>query len=487
VALSPLEWLERLGGQLQDRWPRLHRWQRYYVGDHDLPSGPSQHAEAFMRFQRFARTNLCGVAVDSMVDRLHAEGIRTTSPELDSRVWGWWQAANLDARQAAVYRTALSQSAAYVIWAPDGSGGARVTVESPRNVITERDPADRSLTLAGLRAWYDPFEKRWLATVYVPGGRYYFRTRQASDGKLKPSGMFKAASWEPRTVAGGVTSDRSPQLVPVQAFENADELSSPVAEFDPAMDVQDRLNLTVLNRLTAERYAAFRQRWASNLTLEDDPLTGLPMSPFKPGMTQVWVAEPPEAGEPETRFGDFAQTDTTQMLRGAEADMRAFAAMTRTPVYYLPGDMVNVSADAIAALDAGHNAKCRQRQAVWGEDWESVLRGIAQVVDERADLTAAEIIWRRPENYSPAQVGDYGSKLKAIGYPVTVIAERMGDSPQQIDRLRAELANAAALTALSAVPPLGPGQSASPFQNGAQNGAQGAQGGTAATQPPSVP
>jgi hypothetical protein len=137
-------------------------------------------------------------------------------------------------------------------------------------------------------------------------------------------------------------------------------------------------------------------------------------------------------------------------------------------MYYLPGEMHNVSADAIAALDAGHNAKCRQRQAVWGEDWESVLRGIAQVVGEKADLTAAEIIWRRPENYSPAQVGDYGSKLKAIGYPVTVIAERMGDSPQQIERLRAELANDAALQALSAVPPLGPGQSASPFQNAAQ-------------------
>jgi hypothetical protein len=58
-----------------------------------------------------------------MVDRLHAEGIRTTSSDLDARVWGWWQAANLDARQAAVYRTALSQSAAYVIWAPDGNGG----------------------------------------------------------------------------------------------------------------------------------------------------------------------------------------------------------------------------------------------------------------------------------------------------------------------------------------------------------------------------
>jgi hypothetical protein len=36
------------------------------------------------------------------------------------------------------------------------------------------------------------------------------------------------------------------------------------------------------------------------------------------------------------------------MLRGVEAE-RAFAAVTMTPVYYVPGDLVNMGAGSITA------------------------------------------------------------------------------------------------------------------------------------------
>ena len=50
-------------------------------------------------------------------------------------------------------------------------------------------------------------------------------------------------------------------------FENGDEGEEPRPAFEAGIDVQDRLNLTLLNRLTAERYAAFRQRWMTNYNL----------------------------------------------------------------------------------------------------------------------------------------------------------------------------------------------------------------------------
>lgn len=43
-----------------------------------------------------------------------------------------------------------------------------------------------------------------------------------------------------------------------------------------------------------------------------------------------------------------------------------------------------------------------------------------------------------------------GSKNRAMGYPLTLVAEDMGDSPQRINRLRAEAA-AKALTAPAVV------------------------------------
>lgn len=137
---------------------------------------------------------------------------------------------------------------------------------------------------------------------------------------------------------------------------------------------------------------------------------------------------------------DFQATDTSGMLRGTEADMRAFAAVTLTPVYYLPGDLVNIGADSVAALDAGHVAKVRQHHVTFGEGVEEVLQLMADVAEIDTDLSQSEAVWMRPENFNPAVVADYMVKLKSSGVPLTMVAEEVGWSPQRIAQLRTEMA-----------------------------------------------
>ncbi|MGH3881946.1 MAG: phage portal protein [Pseudonocardiaceae bacterium] len=453
--LTPLEWLARLGKALIDRQPRIEYWRRYYEGDQDLPAGPEQHREAFRRFQQLTRTNLCLLCAESMVHRLQVTGYRDNAGQRpDHEVWRLWQALKLDARQFAAYRKALSRSAAYVTVGvdPRDQQRPRVTIEGPENVIVETDPADASRRLAGLRLWHDSIAKRWMATLYLPGQRWHWQTVNEAKSADQQSLRLKwdPSAWETRADPG-----RSFAQVPVVPFLNGDEGECPVAEFNVGIDVQDRLNLTVLNRLSAERYAAFRQRYMTNYEVDEDPITGLPLAPFRPGTDQVWTVPPPEPGQPETRLGDFAQTDTSQMLRGVEADMRAFAAVTLTPVYYLPGDLVNIGADSVAALDAGHVAKVRQRMANFGEAWEEVLALMAQVAGITLDLSQGEVVWARPENTNPAQVADYASKLVAAQIPLPMVAEEIGWSPQRVDQLRAEIATNAFLTAAVEPPPAG--------------------------------
>jgi hypothetical protein len=128
------------------------------------------------------------------------------------------------------------------------------------------------------------------------------------------------------------------------------------------------------------------------------------------------------------------------MLRGVEADMRAFAAVTLTPVYYLPGDLVNIGADSIIALDAGHVAKIRQHHVAFGEGVEEVLQLMVDVAELDRDLTSSETVWERPEDFNPAAVADYMSKLVAAQIPLPMVAEEVGWSPQRVSALRAELA-----------------------------------------------
>lgn len=436
--LTPLEWLARLGPKLVDRQTEVGFWRRYYDGDHDLPAGPNQNRAAFERFQRLSRTNLCLLCAESMVHRMQVTGYRTGSDTASaSAAWQLWQSAKLDARQSSVYRKAFSRSAAYVIVGVDPGNTARprVTIEGPETVIVETDPADAMRRLAALRLWFDSIAARWMATLYLPGARFHWQYREQQKTGLGVSLRFTPDRWEMRTDPA-----RSLATVPVVPFLNADEGEPARAEFAGGIDVQNRLNLTVLNRLTSERYAAFRQTVLLNYEIEEDPVTGEPVSPYNPGADQVVTIPPPEAGDPPTTIQSLPQTDTSQMLRGVEADMRAFAAVTLTPVYYLPGDLINIGADSIAALDAGHVAKVRQRMAHWGEQWEEVMQLMADVAGLDQDLSAGEMVWARPENFNPAQVADYAVKLRSAGVPLPLVAEQIGWSPQQVAQLRTELA-----------------------------------------------
>lgn len=446
--LTPIEWLGRLGPKLLERRPTIDRWRRYYDGDQDLPQGPSQDRQAFQEFQKKARTNLCLLCAESMVHRTQVVGFRDTSIRNGATddVWRLWQAAKMDARQFGIWRKAYSRSAAYVTVGvdPRRARTPRVTIEGPENVYVECDPADPSRRLAALRLWHDSIVKRWMATLYLPGPaldrpglRYHWRSRKETSEVVGGESLLKFtdASWELRD-----EPQRSLSQVPVIPFLAGDEGEDPRAVFDVGIDVQDRLNLTVLNRLTADRYGAFRQRGLLNFEPETDPVTGVTISPFSSGSHQLWTVPPPEAGEPEPKMFDFQQTDTSGILRGTEADMRAFAAVTLTPVYYLPGDLVNIGADAVAALDAGHIAKVKQQQGPFGEGAEEVLQLMADVAELGRDLFTSEVVWMRPENFSPAMVGDYLVKIVSAGVPLPLALEEVGWSPQRIAQVRTEMA-----------------------------------------------
>lgn len=450
--LTPVEWLGRLGPRLRDRSERILYWERYYRGDHDLPSGPQQHRDAYRRFQKLARTNLCGLCVESRVHRMKVIGYRdgSTAGGSDDAVWQLWQRAKLDSRQFTVYRKAFAQSEAYVIAAPSPTDPRvpRVSIEGPLNVIVERDPAEPALRLAALRMWHDPFAKRWMATLWLPGWRYSFQSVGEFADRHHGRLGYGPENWEQRSAPA-----RSSQVIPVVPFANGDEGDEPRAVFAGGLDVQNRLNLTLLNRLTAERYAAFRQRYLLNYVPEEDPETGLPVPPFNPGADQTITVPPPEPGDPATQIGDLAQTDTSNMLQACTADIRSFAATTLTPVYYLPGgDLVNISGDAIMALDAGHVQSIEERMSAWSEQWEEVLALCADIAGLDRDLSASEVVWQQPEHVQPGVVADYATKLVAAGYPLPLVAEKIGESPQLIAKLRAELDAQAAQRAASGQP-----------------------------------
>ena len=449
---------------MRDRQKDLDRWWDYYSGRHPLPSLPKNAAQAFLDFQRKSRTNFCRPVADAPVHRLQVLGVTDAQGQADDDALRWWQANKLDSRQKLLYRTVMAQAQAYVIVGPhprrvepdDGPPSPLVTAEHPRQVIVEHDPATGERA-AALKAWWDDVHRVGRATVYLAGGLQRYVTPQRRGPGQLPWGP---ESWEP----DGDFEEHDLGAVPVVPFEcRPDLMEDPQPEFAGVLDIQDRINLGVLNRMTAARYSAFRQKFVTGHKFRKrvDPATGLEVveQPFVPSPSAIWASE----GE-NARFGQLDATDLSGFLKEHESDVRDMLVLSHTPAYYFASDLVNISADTVNALDVNHLAKVGEHQSTFGESWEDVLALCARQAGVERDYSQSEVRWADPRRLNPSVIADAATKKSSIGYPLAILAEDMGESPQRVRRITSAAAGAALLASTALTAPAA--QQAAPDRTG---------------------
>lgn len=435
---SPDWWLLRLGRRLRERRKTLKIYRDYYRGEHPLPQAPSGAIEAFHQFQRKSRTNFCRTIPRATASRSIALGITDADGEPDKQAWRWWQRNGMDAKHRPLVRGVAGSAWGYLMVGPHPRDARRplMTVEDPREVIVERDPATGEV-IVGLKAWWDSIDRVCRATLYLPEGLVRYVTGTTPSPRELPWGR---TSWTLVDQQVGALDE-----VSIAEFEFlADTGEEPEPDFWPARDAQDRLNLAVFSRMSSERYAGFPQKWSTGTKLEKkiDPLTGLeiPVNPFVPGPNNTWVSEQAEA-----KFGQLAPVDISGLLKGHEFDIRTMLVQTATPAYAFPAELVNVSTDTVMALDEGHVAKCLELHTAMSEEIERAFGWCSQIAGEARDFSEHEMIWANPRLVNPAVLADMAVKLRTAGWPVAMIAEDMGYSPQRVTRLRTESAGEALL------------------------------------------
>lgn len=437
-------WLQRLGKQLEADLPDLELLQRYRCGDHPLPDNHPRAKDTFRQLQRKARSNYTGLVVESVRERARPVGFRTGgkgTQTMDKDAWDLWQANSLDAECGIVHAQSLTFGRSYVlVGPPDETGFPVVTAEDPRQVTHVADPVRRRKVRAALKMWFDDETGLNHAVVYTAETIYYYV--KPKDRGYRP--MFNQARWKDDTSEGDGTGQAGNILgvVPVVPFINRpDAKPQGVGEFADVLDIQDRINAVVFDRLVIGRMQAFRQRWAKGIKFEDE--NGNPTAPFEPGADLLWAVEDEKA-----QFGDFAETDLKPLLDATRADVNDLAAITRTPPHYLLGAMVNLSGDALKAAETGLISKVKDRMTEWGESWEQVNR-IAGLYTERVVPIDAELMWADPESRSDAELADAGLKKQTIGVPWRQNMEDLGYTPVQIARMRTERAADAMLAVAS--------------------------------------
>lgn len=442
---SPMWWLNRLMCRLsekQNHYDRLDRWAR---GEPPLPTAPDRCDEIVRAFQRKARANWAGLIVDSVLDRMKVTGFRTgaAGDELsDAEAWRVWQANNLDADSGLVHRAKLSMGDAYVIVGDVDAATDEplITVEDPRQVVTESDPVNKRRTVAALKVFADDAAEVDRAYLYLPGQVFKAErkrsTWQRKRGQVSYSGVnLTGSSWQFDNTDGDALAT---SRCPVVRFPNrADMFGCSLGEFEDVVDDLERINMMLLQRLQIAVMQAFRQRailgelpkvdeFGNEIDYSQEFLAG-PAALWKlPGDAKMW---------------ESAGVDLTPILESVKADVRDVAATTRTPMFYMFPDAANGSAEGASLQREGHIFKVADRLVESSDPWEMVMSLAFEVKGdaERASMVDMEVLWAPPERISTSEKYDAASKAAAAGVPWrSIMTDVLQFTPQQVDRMERE-------------------------------------------------
>jgi len=461
VLSSPDWWLYQLELSLLRKRPGLQVLADYATGQAPLMDIAESVRTAYANFQRRARTNFAGLAVDVMLDRTHVAAIRTGADGDglgDQMAWDIWQANQLDADSNALHRSCFEMGEAFAIVGdvdPD-IGAPLITIEDPRQIAIARDPMRRRQIRTALKTFTDEWTGWDHAYLYMrgeSGGPAYVLRAERSRS-------FGAGGWhwlgEPQALPFG--------QVPVVWFPNQLDIDGITywGEFEQHTDVLDRINSTVLQRLVTGAMQAFRQRMLKGLPVHDANGAEIDYDGmFAADPAALWQVP---AG---VEMWESQITDMTPMLMAARDDIKDFAAVTRTPLPALSPDAANQSAQGSEIVWSGHISKVIDRMSALSESWEQVTRlAFLWLGDEaRASRRDMEVLWTPPDIPSMSERFDAASKAKAAGVPQSyIMANIVGMTPQEMRRYADEMAAtavesagpAASVTATTQDPPQDP-------------------------------
>jgi hypothetical protein len=463
--LSPEWWVRRLHRALVERQHDVDRFSDYYDGMPRLPMAPEKAREALGRLLILSRSNYMGLVVDAKVERMTVEGFRIGDSQEggDEQAWRIWQANRLDKAHKLAIKEALIAGSSYLLVAPNAKDPKtpRMTVEDARQAIVEYEPGDPGTRAAGLKVWADDRVGLVMATLYLPDVVWKFQAEHRAGVPVE------GIRWEPRTVRGEPRPVRNPLgRVPLMELANQDRiLGMGVSELHDVAPIQDRINKTLFDRMMAQEFSAFRQRWATGFDVPVDE-NGTPVEPFKSAVDRLWIAE-----DAETKFGEFGATDIAGYLKAKESDVQDIASRTRVPTQYLLGEMLNVSGDTLKAAESGLVSDVRESMTGFEETLEEAM-GASLVLagDERGRDTRTETIWRNPEFRTEGETVDALIKMATLNVPEEVLWERWGATQTEIARWKRLADEQAARDAVSLRIPTAAEQAQQQVQPGTTGG-----------------
>lgn len=429
----------RRDGVIRNRRDWLEHLWNWYEGDAPLPDfTEGWQTQVTKQVLREGRANFAMLAVESKLDRLKLQSFRTVEPDEDDESELEKTSRQLMSKYVTVFQDALLYASVMTegyIWVSGEKGRdglPTVTAEDPRNCVAITDPVDANEVLAAMKIYYDPVTQFEYAHLALPADDDY--EADGNDENPRPVRLRRAR--RPSSQNGIASRFYSRQwewddleddsvAIPIQGrgvFVHRITGPQGFSDFEPFLDLLQRINSTIVDRLWIAKFQAFRQRalvdkakdaeddferetdtdedaeeidWDYVLSADPGALWRLPR-----GM-EMWESTP---------------VDLQNILNAVREDIKEFAAVSRTPMYVFTPDAVAGSAEGAALA--------RESQVFKVERWqERVQRAFLAacadmiVAAGHADPGEIELQWFPADRVTLGQRGQAATSAKAAGVP----------------------------------------------------------------------
>lgn len=423
----------------------------YATGKQALPLVVPRDAPAEVReLARISRINLIKIVIMSLVESLYLDNIRVTEQDIAddpeaadpggsplevpagpdnviTPIWEALQANRFDRRQSGLYRAVFQYGVGYVVATP-GAPEPVIRPFSPRALTAlysddqpdyprqaferRRDGAYRLYEQSsggGAQMWtfdYDKDKKRFgardggpadMGIDYVPVIRYVAdEDLDLEDEPLSPAPF-------------GTFNERNTTLIVA-------------GEVAPLMTLQDQQDVSSFALSSAMWYSAFRQRWVVGWTPENAA------AKMKSAASQMWTFD----DDPDNiKLGEFSETSLDGFLRAREAVLKYGATLSQTPVHELIGELVNLSAEALAAAEAGRDRKVHLAKTCLGESHEQLAQTIGEYKGIEVPNTI-EVVWKDTSARAfGALIDGLGKVAQMLNVPPQALWDRIPGATRQ--------------------------------------------------------
>jgi len=376
----------------QDRLDRLYR---YVHGRQRFLWLPSSTPVEVRRIAAMSRVNVLGLVVDSVAQSLYVDGYRAPRQEEEEPAWDIWQRNRLDARQMGVHRAAVAYDVAYVTVLP-GDPVAVIRGVSPRN-MTAVYGEDEDWPMWALEKRHSAVREQSLYRLFDEDSAYWMSADSGGDVQFVSSEVHGLG------------------VVPVVRFIAKADLDDEVtSDLEDLIPIQDQINLTTFGLLVVQHFGAFPQKWIAGWLAESKE------EEVKVAANKVLTFE-----DPDTKLGEFSAASLDGYIESRRDSLRNLAAISQTPAHALRGELVNLSAEALAAAEQAERRKITERETMFGEAWEQVLALAAEVQGVALD-PSAQVRWKDTEARAFAATVDALGKLaQMLHVPVEELWEKV--------------------------------------------------------------